>query len=278
VLLRSLAIDIPPGDTAFVAQESYRLPVAVDVLSIYPHAHYVGKRLEAWAVSPDGRRHDLIRISDWNFNWQDAYRYRKPVRLPAGSILTMHYTYDNSSANPRNPFDPPRRIVYGLSSTDEMAELITQVLPADPDDLATLRNDLDRFYYEAGLREEAASLLSRARASVRDGRLDEALDLYRRSLLARNDAKVMAEMADVVLRGGDAGSAVVVARRAVELSGSTDARILATLARAHAAAGQRDEARRVARQAEDLARRRGLVTLADSLSALVRSLGGSDDR
>ncbi len=278
ILMRSLAIDIAPGDTAFVAQESYRIPVAVDMLSIYPHAHYVGKRLEAWAVQPDGRRRDLIRISDWDFNWQDAYRYAKPVRLPAGSILTMHYTYDNSSANPRNPFDPPRRIVYGLSSTNEMAELILQVLPADPDDLAALENDLDRFYYQAGLREEAAGLLARARTLGDEGRLDEALDLYRRSLLARNDPQVMAEMAAIVLRRGDAASAVVVARRAVELSGGADPRILGTLARAHAAAGQRDEARRVVQQAVELAKRRGLVTLADSLSALARSLGGSGGR
>ncbi len=88
----------------------------------------------------------------------------------------------------------------------------------------------------------------------------------------------MAEMADIVLRQGDAASAVVVARRAVELSGGNDPRLLATLARAHAAAGQRDDARRVAEQALALARRRGLATLADSLSTLARSLGGSGGR
>ena len=96
-------------DSTFVAEDAYRLPVEVEVLSIYPHAHYVGRRLEAWAAPPSGRRRDLIRISDWDFNWQDAYRYARPVRLPAGSILTMHYVYDNSDGNPRNPFDPPRR-------------------------------------------------------------------------------------------------------------------------------------------------------------------------
>ncbi len=274
VILRSVAIDIRPGDSAFVAEDAYRLPVEVEVLSIYPHAHYVGTRLEAWAAPPSGRRRDLIRISDWDFNWQDAYRYARPVRLPAGSILTMHYVYDNSAGNPRNPFDPPRRIGYGLASTDEMAELIVQVLPTEPGGLTALRSDLDGFYYQARLRAEATGLVYQARADARAERLDDALDLYRRSLRARNDASVMAEMADVLIRRGDAAAALVVARQAAGLAGGGDPSILGALARALAAAGQGDEAREIGRRALELARRTGPAALADSLSILVRSLGG----
>ena len=278
VLLRSLDIDIAPGDTAFVVEYSYRLPVDVDVLSIYPHAHYVGKRLEVWAVLPNGRRRDFIRISDWNFNFQDEYRYRSPVRVPAGSILTMHYTYDNSSANPRNPFDPPRRIVAGLQSTDEMAELLLQVLPSDSDDLETLNEDLDRFYYQERLRERAADFRTRAEALELEGHLDEALDLYRQSLLQVNDPGVMASMAGIVLRQGDAASAVLIARQAAELSRGADPRILATLARAYASAGRTREALDVATRAAEMAARRGMTALADSLEALKRSLGGGGSR
>ena len=274
ILLRDTDIDIAPGDTAFVAETSYRLPVEVNVLSVYPHAHYVGKRLEAWAVLPNGRSRPLIRISDWNFNWQDEYLYENPVRLPAGSILTMHYTYDNSSANPRNPFDPPRRIVYGLQSTDEMAELILQVLPSDPDDLGTLATDLGRFYYQTGLREQANDARSRAQALEREGRLDEALDLYRQSLRAMNDAGVVAAMAAIMLRQGDAASAVLIAQQAAALSQDEDPRILGTLARAFAGAGRMKEALDTATRAADLAARRGIPALADSMNALRRSLGG----
>jgi tetratricopeptide (TPR) repeat protein len=35
----------------------------------------------------------------------------------------MRYFYDNSTNNPANPSDPPRPVSYGLSSTNEMAEL-----------------------------------------------------------------------------------------------------------------------------------------------------------
>jgi hypothetical protein len=273
VMLESRSIDILPGDTAFVAEDHYRLPVSVEVLSVYPHAHYLGKRLEAWAVLPDGRRNDLIRIEDWDFDWQDEYRYRRPERLPAGSVVTMHFTYDNSSANPRNPFDPPRRIVRGLGSTDEMAELTLQVLPTDPADLATLKADLDRFYYEGETKWEAAGHLARARNLEEEGQLAEALEAYRQALLMGDDPSVMASMANVLLLQEDAAAAILVAQRAAALSNGTDARILWVLARAYAGAGRTEQARDVAARAGAIATREGLTALADSLAAFRRSIG-----
>src|SRR5436190_17426918 len=43
VKLGSKAIDIPAGDAANGIADSYVLPVDVDLLSLYPHAHYLGK-------------------------------------------------------------------------------------------------------------------------------------------------------------------------------------------------------------------------------------------
>ena len=53
VVLNSMTIDIPAGEAAHVVRDSYRLPVAVDVLAIYPHAHYLGKEIHATATLPD---------------------------------------------------------------------------------------------------------------------------------------------------------------------------------------------------------------------------------
>ncbi|MCU1274840.1 MAG: hypothetical protein JWO48_2271, partial [Bryobacterales bacterium] len=50
------AIDIPPGSRDFSITDQLTLPVDCEMLAIYPHAHYVGKRIEAWAVMPDGSR------------------------------------------------------------------------------------------------------------------------------------------------------------------------------------------------------------------------------
>lgn len=141
LLLRSLDIDIEPGDKNFVVEDSYKLPVDVEVLSILPHAHYLGKKIETFAELPDGSIRQLLLIKDWDFNWHGEYRLQEPIRLPKGSTLRMRFTFDNSAENPRNPHHPPQRVMYGTNTTDEMAELWLQVLPASNDDYLTLERD-----------------------------------------------------------------------------------------------------------------------------------------
>lgn len=123
------AIDIPPGARDFEVTDHLTLPVDVDLLAIYPHAHYLGKQVEAWATLPSGARRWLIKINDWDVNWQAVYTYRTPVRLPKGATIAMRISYDNSVANPRNPSNPPKRVLTGPRSEDEMGHVWLQALP-----------------------------------------------------------------------------------------------------------------------------------------------------
>jgi len=122
-------LDIPAGDKHFAVTDQFTLPVDVDVLAIYPHAHYLGKDLRATAKFPGGGSETLIHIPDWNLNWQAVYRYAQPVKLPKGTTISMNFVYDNSEKNVRNPNDPPQRVVAGNRAVDEMAHLWLQVLP-----------------------------------------------------------------------------------------------------------------------------------------------------
>jgi hypothetical protein len=139
VPLGSTRIDIPPGDRAYHVTDHFTLPVDVDVFAIHPHAHYICREMYAYGVLPHGSRKTLLHIPAWNFDWQQLYTYPQPIRLPAGTDLRMDFIYDNSSANPRNPYHPPQRIRWGASSTDEMAGLHLSVAPvrkSDADELA----------------------------------------------------------------------------------------------------------------------------------------------
>ena len=145
------ALDIPPGDRNFVVSDRFRLPVDADVLAIYPHAHYLGKLIEAYATLPGGRRTWLIRIPNWDLNWQAVYHYRTPVFLPKGTLISMSIQYDNSSANPRNPNHPPKRVKAGNNATDEMGHVWLQILPRGPGDRrrvveeALMRHRLEKY-------------------------------------------------------------------------------------------------------------------------------------
>lgn len=158
------ALDIPAGVRDFVVADDFKLPIDTEVLAVYPHAHYLGKLLEAFATLPDGTRKWLIRIRDWDPNWQSVYRYREPVLLPAGSVISMRYHYDNSAANPRNPNLPPKRVQAGNQATDEMAHLWLQIMPASP-------HQSRRIYAEAWAQHELAKNPNNYAADVTIGSL-----------------------------------------------------------------------------------------------------------
>ena len=159
VKLESKAIDIPAGDAAYVVEDSYTLPVDVEAVSVYPHAHYLATRMDGTATLPDGRVTPLVSIPRWNIRWQDQYRYRTPLVLPRGTTLRMRFVYDNSAANPNNRFKPPRRVQWGPLSTDEMGALWLEVVPTQPEDVAVLDARL------RGARAERRHRVRRARAA-----------------------------------------------------------------------------------------------------------------
>lgn len=164
--LGSKTIDIPPGATDYTIEDRYTLPVDADVLSIYPHAHYLAKDMKAVAALPGGAVEQLLWIKQWDFKWQDQYRYARPVALPRGTVVTMRYTYDNSADNPRNPRRPPRRVEYGPESTDEMGDLWLQLVARSSADT----QELARSYREHELKKDvvaAERLVARAPSVAR---------------------------------------------------------------------------------------------------------------
>ena len=140
--LTSYAIDIPPGARNYTVTDELTLPAEVAVLAVLPHTHYLGRSLEGVARLPDGTEKWLLYIPQWDFNWQGDYQYKEPVALPRGTVIRMKYTFDNSAENPRNPNHPPQHVGFGMSTTNEMAELWLQMLPKDPNDLAALNQML----------------------------------------------------------------------------------------------------------------------------------------
>ena len=100
--------------------------------------------MTATATLPDGSTRRLISIADWDFRWQDVYRYAQAFVLPKGTAITMRYTYDNSSGNPRNPNHPPARVVWGQNTSDEMGDLWIQMVPRATADFVALNEDVQR--------------------------------------------------------------------------------------------------------------------------------------
>ena len=127
----TIDLDIPAGDRNYVVRSWTLVEQDVKAIGIIPHAHFLGKEVKATATLPDGTVKPLLWIRDWNFNWQEQYRYATPVFLPQGTRIDLEWTYDNSDQNPANPSHPPRRVRWGVEATDEMCELHVEVVPAN---------------------------------------------------------------------------------------------------------------------------------------------------
>jgi tetratricopeptide (TPR) repeat protein/mono/diheme cytochrome c family protein len=137
-------IDIAPEVADYRSADEYLLPADIEVHAVLPHAHYRSRSVRAWATLPTGERRSLITIADWDFNWQDGYRYQTPIALPKGTRIQLEYRLDNSAANPRNPARPLQRAIWGFRSGDEMADVWLQITAAQPEDRDALMGDVLR--------------------------------------------------------------------------------------------------------------------------------------
>jgi tetratricopeptide (TPR) repeat protein len=169
--LSNQRLDIPAGESRYVSTDHYDLPVDAELLAMQPHAHNLARTVTGVARLPNGRAEYLIQIDDWDFRWQDVYRYARPVRLPRGTRIEMQYTYDNTDRNPRNPHRPPRRVTFGQSTNDEMGDMWFQLVTATPADRASLAADFDRKM----LSEDTTGDESLVAANPRDARIRQDL-------------------------------------------------------------------------------------------------------
>ena len=139
MFLEDRRIDIPAGEKAYHTSDFLFLPVDVDLLGVFPHMHWLGKDVKVTAKVPGGEEKTLLWINDWDFKWQLYYEYSKPVRLPAGTEITMQCVHDNSADNPNNPSLPPQRVRYGEQTFDEMSDVVIEVIPLEKSDTSKLR-------------------------------------------------------------------------------------------------------------------------------------------
>jgi hypothetical protein len=130
---------IPPGEADYPVTASIPfVPASVHLLAVTPHMHLLGRKMRLWITRPDSSQQCLVDVPDWDFHWQRTYTFTTPVALPLFSRVDLTARYDNSSANPENPSDPPREVGWGENTTDEMCIAILW-LTIDAEDLTAGR-------------------------------------------------------------------------------------------------------------------------------------------
>lgn len=125
-----------PADSIKKFRAQWEVPGDISLLYIWPHMHLLGKKFRAWATLPTGEKVPLVSVPAWDFRWQESYKVKQLIHLPAGTVITVDGTYDNTARNPNNPFSPPQRIVSQdlMESRSEMLNLVLILLPYEEGD------------------------------------------------------------------------------------------------------------------------------------------------
>ena len=207
------ALDIRAGESNFIVTDEFTLPESVQLLALYPHAHYLCREMRATARFPDGTEKTLIHIPRWDLNWQAVFRLAKPEPLPRGTTVVMNYRYDNSSDNIANPNNPPQRVTAGNRAVDEMAHLWLQVLPdvqpaGQRDPRMVLLEALARHHIENNPADFEAHYNLAAMLEAR-GASEESVQQYQAALALRpGDATVENALGAALLSSGQIPEAV----------------------------------------------------------------------
>jgi peroxiredoxin len=112
---------IPAGNDHFVVKGSAGVLQDSELHTIMPHMHLLGRQIKVTLKRGDGSPIQLLlNIDDWDYNWQETYFLKAPLKLKTGDTLELEAVYDNSEKNPNNPNHPPRAVTFGQQSNNEM--------------------------------------------------------------------------------------------------------------------------------------------------------------
>lgn len=108
------------ANTTKTFEEKYTVPIDISAFGVAPHMHLIARNIRVKGTTPLGDSIPLIDIPKWDFKWQGAYYFRQVQKIPAGTELFASAFYDNTSANPYNPNNPPQYISAGEDTDEEM--------------------------------------------------------------------------------------------------------------------------------------------------------------
>ena len=109
-------VELEPGERKEFSNELV-LPVDIDLVALTPRAsrRCISLHLEARVPGSDSPQ-VLLEIDDWNPHYRSTLILKEPLRLPAETIVSCRWLYDNSEQNPRNPVVPTEKVDLGSRS------------------------------------------------------------------------------------------------------------------------------------------------------------------
>jgi Copper type II ascorbate-dependent monooxygenase, C-terminal domain len=121
---------IPANNPNYEVDAKFQVPFFLSgkAVLILPHMHLLGRQIAVNLTDSSGTVTPLVRIDDWDFNWQGSYMYTQAIPIPANSMISLKSFYDNSDQNLKNPNSPIVAVKWGEGTTDEMCIALVGVV------------------------------------------------------------------------------------------------------------------------------------------------------
>lgn len=120
VPIANMKFQIPANESNYTVVAKLQTPLSGKIITVAPHMHNLGRQITVEVLDLNGTVRPLIKIDDWDFNWQGFYTPMNPVNLPFGSTVRVTSVFDNSTNNLKNPNDPIVPVGWGERTIDEM--------------------------------------------------------------------------------------------------------------------------------------------------------------
>jgi len=127
--MANLTFEVPPGEKESVHDFTITNSSNEDwtIIGTAPHLHLLASKVKVDVIRKDDELEDtcLVDIPDWDFNWQQEYRFKDDewVTVRPGDQVRLTCVFDNSPEN-QPVVDgeqlPPETITWGGKTNDEM--------------------------------------------------------------------------------------------------------------------------------------------------------------
>jgi hypothetical protein len=128
--LANTKFKIPANASGYQVSAPFPVPFFLSgkIVTILPHMHLLGRQTSVNMTDAGGNVTPLIRIDDWDFNWQGTYQYSQQIPFLPNSTIRLQSTYDNTDQNPKNPNNPIVPVGWGEGTNDEMCIVLIGVI------------------------------------------------------------------------------------------------------------------------------------------------------
>jgi hypothetical protein len=103
ILVMRATEDVPAGAEHYRVEKSVKISASAEAIAIRPLLFPFAQSLEVTAYRPDGTTEVLVWAKDYRYDWQPAFIFKEPVRLPMGTRVRAVAYINNASSNANKP-------------------------------------------------------------------------------------------------------------------------------------------------------------------------------